>query len=289
MKKPTQLRFYLAALIGLMMMSCEDVIEVDLPTEDPRLIIDAVIRVDASEATTLVEVKVSETNSFFGNVPPADLQQITMSNLDNPGGEGQVLLEEEPGIYRKFFPTDQLIADRWFLQVDFEDEFFVAETRFVPTVPIDNLEFGTEILFDEDDIELIVTFTDEEDRDDFYIFDFDFGNFLVTEDEFYQGQEFEFSYFLDEELEAGEEFEVSILGADEAFYRYMDQIIEQSEGNQGPFETPTLTVRGNLINATEIDNEDTTDNLDNENNFALGYFAIVQEYKQTVTYPGQDE
>ncbi|NND64158.1 MAG: DUF4249 family protein [Flavobacteriaceae bacterium] len=270
--------------------SCEDVIEVDLPTEEPRLIIDAVIRVDASTESTLVTVKVSETNSFFGNVPPANLQQITMSNLDNPGGglQDQVLDEVEPGIYAKLFPTEQLIADRWFLQVDFEDEFYVAEAKFVPTVPIDNLEFGNEILFDEDDTELIVTFTDEDERIDYYIFDFDFGNFLVTDDEFYQGQEFEFSYFYDEDLAPGDEIEVSILGADEAFFRYMDQIIIQSEGNQGPFETPTLTVRGNLINATDIDNDETENNVDNENNFALGYFAIVQEYKQIAVVPEEN-
>ncbi|MEM7187817.1 MAG: hypothetical protein AAF466_14300, partial [Bacteroidota bacterium] len=58
-------------------VSCEDVIEVDLPTEDPRLIIDALIRVDTLQANTLVTVKVSQTNSFFESLPPANLEQIT--------------------------------------------------------------------------------------------------------------------------------------------------------------------------------------------------------------------
>ena len=284
MKKAINSILYICiALISL--VSCEDVIEVDLPTEEPRLIVDALVRVDTALTSTLVTVKVSETNSFFESTPPANLQQITMSNLDNPGGDGQVLLEEEPGsgIYSKLFPTDQLITDRWFLQVDFEDKIFVAEAQYNPTSPIDNLEQGDGSIFGEDDTELIISFTDFPNRTDFYLFDFDFGNFLVSEDEFYQGQSFEFSYFYDQDIEVGDDVEVSIMGINEDFYNYMDLLINQSEGGFGPFETPSITVRGNIINATEIDNDGTFNNVNDPNNFALGYFAIVQEFKQIIT------
>lgn len=274
-------------LLLTMVMSCEDVVEVDVPTEEPRLIIDAVVRVDTSLDFNPVRVKVSLTNSFFGSVPPASLQQITMNNLDNPssgGLETPVLLETEPGsgIYEKFISTEELVRDRWFLAIRYEDTFYVAFAEFTPSVPFDNLEFGTDILFDEDDTELKVTFTDVEERDDFYIFDFDYNNFLVSEDEFYQGQQFEFSYFYDNDLNPGDLLEVSILGADEGFYNYMDLLIQQSEGNFGPFETPAVTVRGNIFNATDIDNIESFDNVGNEENFPLGYFAIVEEYKQTI-------
>lgn len=270
----------------LLMVSCQEVIDVDLPTEEPRLIIDALVRVDTNEAFTKVTVKVSETSSFFESIPAANLQQITLTNLDLPGGgiNPPVLIEETPGsgIYSKVFDTDFLTQGSLFLQIDFEDEFYVATARFVPTVPIDNLVQGDGILFDEDDTEVIVTFTDSDERDDFYLFDFDFGNYLVTEDEFYQGQQFAFSYFYDEALAVGDTLNISIMGVDEDFYTYMDQLILQSEEDFGPFETPALTVRGNFINATNIDNNNNFDNLNDINNFALGYFAIVQEYKETL-------
>ncbi|AVI51526.1 hypothetical protein C5O00_10255 [Pukyongia salina] len=270
----------------LLMVSCQEVIDVDLPTEEPRLIIDALVRVDTNEAFTKVTVKVSETSSFFESIPAANLQQITLTNLDLPGGgiNPPVLIEETPGsgIYSKVFDTDFLTQGSLFLQIDFEDEFYVATARFVPAVPIDNLVQGDGILFDEDDTEVIVTFTDSDERDDFYLFDFDFGNYLVTEDEFYQGQQFAFSYFYDEALAVGDTLNISIMGVDEDFYTYMDQLILQSEEDFGPFETPALTVRGNFINATNIDNNNNFDNLNDINNFALGYFAIVQEYKETL-------
>lgn len=280
---------FILFLISVTYLGCQDVVDVEVPTEEPRLIIDALVRVDTSKATTLVSVKVSETSSFFGSIPPANLQQITLTNLDLPGGgiDPPVLSEEVPGsgIYSKEFATDYLTQGRLFLQVDFDDKFFVAETVFVPSVPIDSLEQGDGILFDDEDTEVIVTFTDNGDRNDYYLFDFDFGNYLVTEDEFYQGQQFSFSYFYDgqdDRLAPGDEVLISLMGVDQGFYNYMNQLIFQSEDDFGPFDTPAVTVRGNFINATEIDNNNTTNNVDHSDNFALGYFAVVQEYKSII-------
>lgn len=277
-------------LLGALMFSCQDVIEVDLPTEEPRLIVDALVRVDTTQAFTEVIVKVSETSSFFESIPPANLRQITLSNLDLPGGgiDPPVLEEEIPGsgIYSKVFDTNYLTEGRLFLQIDFEDKFFVASAEFVPTVPFDSLVQGDEILFDEDDTEVIVTFTDNGEREDFYLFDFDFGNYLVTDDKFYQGQQFEFSYFYDgqdDKLSPGDEVNISIMGVDEDFFNYMNQLILATEEDFGPFDVPSVTVRGNIINATDIDNIDNFDNVENANNFALGYFAVVQEYRETLT------
>ena len=105
---------------------------------------------------------------------------------------------------------------------------------------------------------------------------------MVTEDEFYKGQKFEFSYFYDRRFEPGREIDISILGADESFYNYMDQLIEQTEGAQGPFQTPVATVRGNVFDITGIDNRDLFDNAERPQVFPLGYFAIVQEFKKKI-------
>ncbi len=287
MKNTIRTYFYGAIAVFslvIFMSSCEDVIDVDLPTEEPRLIIDALIRVDTNEAFTKVIVKVSQTSSFFETIPAANIQQLTITNLDIQGGgiDPPVLTEEEPGsgIYSKIFETDYLTQGSLFLQVDFEDKLYVATTQFIPAVPFDKVEQGDGFLFDEEETEVIIAFTDLDVRDDFYLFDFDFANYLVTEDEFYQGQQFEFSYYYDKLLVPGDTVNISLMGVDQEFYNYMDQLITQSEGGFGPFSTPSLTVRGNIINATDIDNINNSNNLNNANNFALGYFAIVQEFKE---------
>lgn len=268
----------------LSFLACEDVIEVDLPNESPRLVVDALVRVDTNEPFTDVVIKVSQTSSFFENNPPANLDQITMINVDNPpsGNEG-ILFEQEPGIYSRTFPTDQLITDNYVLQINFNNEIFIAESRFVPSAELNSITQGDGTLFSDDDVEIIINYTDNVDRTDFYLFDFDFNNFLTSEDTFYQNQEFEFSYFYDENMVQDETAEISIMGIDEEFYNYMNLLLDQSDEFDSPFQTPSVTVRGNIINATEIDNINNSNNVNMNNNFALGYFAIVEEIKETIT------
>lgn len=276
------MRLFAVCALVFSLWSCEDVIEVDTPSEDPRLIVDALIRVDTTTAFTNVRIQVSQTNGFFESIPPVDLQQITLTGLD--GGLSAILLETAPGVYEKEITTAALSSgEEIFLQIDFENEFYVAYATYVPAPQIDELTQGDGFLFDEDDTEVVLRFTDIPDQDNYYVFDFGFGNFLASEDTFYQDQEFIFSYFYDDEVEPGDELTISILGADAPFYNYMNQLVEQSEDDLNPFQTPTLTVRGNLINATEIDNDEFFDNVEMENNFALGYFAIVQEHKASLT------
>ena len=282
MKKFSPKYLFLTLMAVFALSSCEDVIEVDTPTGDRRLIIDALIRIDTASTITEMRVVVGETNGFFETIPPANLQQITISNLDNPLPDAVVFNETEPGVYVKALQTDLLMQDRWLLQIDFEDQFYLAEASFVAAPQIDQLEQGDGFVFDDDDQEIEVTFTDIAGEDNFYIFDFGFGEFLATEDTFYQDQQFVFSWFYDDPFEVGTELPISIFGADANFYNYMNQIIEQSEDEVNPFQTPTLTVRGNFINATDIDNDENVDNVENAQNFALGYFALVQQNTSTI-------
>ena len=281
-----KLAYFLPLL--LFAISCEDVIEVDAPTEPPRLIVDGVIRIDTSEAFTTARIQIRESSSFFEDNSPKTVQQAFIQNPDyigtGPLDENFVLLTEiEPGVYEGTKRTPFFTAGELFLNINDDEERYLARTTFVPTVPIDTLIQGDGTLFSGDETEVKVAFTDNGDRNDFYILDFGFNEYLVTEDEFYQGQQFEFSYFYDDTIEAGMTLTVSIFGADESFYTYMDQVIVQSGGDQGPFQTPVATVRGNIFNVTGIDNIDVFDNVERTDNFALGYFAVVQEFKKTIT------
>ncbi|MEM7187819.1 MAG: DUF4249 family protein [Bacteroidota bacterium] len=255
--------------------SCEDVIEVDVPSEEPRLIIDALIRVDTLQAITNVCVKVTESTSFFETPKPAALEQITLA--------GAVLLEqsEGSGIYCREVSTQQLMQDELFLAIDYKDQIFAAFTNFATGVPIDSLQQGPGGQSD-DETELVVSITDDPDKDNFYLFDFDRAEFLTTEDQFYQGQSFSFSFFYEDELPSGTELDVSLLGITPRFHSYMEKIIEQSESEFDLFDTPAITVRGNILNATDIVTISDLSEANLETNFPLGYFAVVQEYKKTI-------
>ena len=284
----------------LVTVSCEDVIDVEVPTTEQRLNVNALIRVDISQAFIPIEVKVSITNNFFEEIPITEAESIVIlaEELDENGVvinfHSSSLSEKEPnsGIYipdpnfssDQRMPTNILGKNLLFsLLIRHEGRAYLAQTRYVSTVPIDTILQGNGTLFEGDETEIIVSFIDDFERDDFYLFDFDFEEFLVTEDEFYPGQQFEFSYFYDRTFDSGRQIAISILGVDETFYNYMDQIIVQSGDSQGPFQTPAATVRGNIFDVTDLDNLEVFDNVDQPNLYPLGYFAIVQEYKRTIT------
>lgn len=269
------------------LLACEDVIELDIASEEPRLSVDAIIRLDTTQAVTNVKINVGLSSSFFDQNEEVQVDQISIQNLDyvlqGPLDRDFILLfETEPGLYEGSKNTDFFTSGELTLSIRYNDELFLATTTFAPSVPFDDIVQGDATLFSGDETEVVVSFTDTPDQNDYYIFDFGFNEYLVSEDEFYPGQQFEFSYFYDD-IEVGTMLEISILGASESFYTYMDQLIVQSGGNQGPFQTPVATVRGNIINVTGIDNETVKDNVARTNNFALGYFAVVQEFKQTIT------
>lgn len=278
---------FLLAIIFTLTIGCEDVIEVDLNTEPPRLTVDAVIRLDTSNNITTARIKVGLSSSFFETNQNVAVDQIQIQNL---GYEGTgpldqnfiIFREVETGIYEGTKNTSFFTSGELILTIRYNDELFLATTTFAPSVPFDDIVQGDATLFSGDETEVVVSFTDTPDQSNYYVFDFGFNEYLVSEDEFYPGQPFEFSYFYDD-IEPGQTLEISILGANESFYTYMDQLIVQSGGNQGPFQTPVATVRGNVINVTGIDNITVTDNVERTNNFALGYFAVVQEFKQTIT------
>lgn len=280
----------------LTLLSCEDVIEVDLDSEDPRLIVDALIRVDTTQQLTEANIRVSLSSSFFDEIQPAVIDEMSIQNSETGIFIPYEPVPGEPGLYRPFPTTispveDNKIvttalletADSYILTIIYEGESFLARTSFVPTSDIDSITQGEGGLFNEEDTEVIIEFTDNPERQDFYVFDFDFGEFLTSQDEFFSGQQFAFSYFYDTEIEPGDEINISILGAEEAFFNYMNGLLEQSQqGANGPFQTPVATVRGNILKAEGIDNIEIFNNVDRPDDFVLGYFAIAQEFKSSI-------
>nr|WP_299343103.1 DUF4249 family protein [Allomuricauda sp.] len=297
MKKIVYFLFLLAVF-----SACEDVVEIDVPSEEPRLVVNAVIRVDENQEFVPVEVRLTQTSSFFDEITPVSVESAAIFYGVPLEGTPDIfeevfasnLAEVDPGsgIYvpDPNFTTDQRMRTQnvtpdteFILSISYQDRDYAARTRYQRAVPIDDLRQGDETLFDEDDIEIEVTITDVPDVKNFYVMDFDFGEFLALDDQFFDGQEFQFSYFYNRELQSGDQPEISILGADEDFYNYIDLLVEQTQDDGGVFETPAATVRGNVFDVTGLDNIFVFDNVERPEVFPLGYFAVVQEFRQTIT------
>ncbi|WP_271783097.1 DUF4249 family protein [Aquimarina algiphila] len=258
----------------LFFMSCEDVVDIDVPEGEPKLVIDAslefVTQTDGSLRLENEEIKLTMSAPFFDeNTPTVSDATIYITNLTFDFIYNFDELSFEPGTY---IPSNGSFL--WDFESDYEltvihnNETYKATTKIIPSVPIDNVIQGDGTLFEGNEIEIEVSFTDDGNRDDFYLFDFDFSLFLPSEDRFYQGKSFKFSYFYEnpEEVE-GREITIKILGIDQRYFNYSSILIEQSEQDGGnPFQAPPAVLRGNIINTT------------NSDNYPLGYFNLSETY-----------
>lgn len=266
-------RFIYSLLIIFSFSNCEDVVEIDVPEGTPRLIIDASFEFYLSESPQSIEgfVRLSESSPFFDeDIPAVNDATVFIKNLS----DNTVIDFENINANGVYIPNNtninELIPDfdiDYQLTVIHNGETYTAVNRLYPSVPIDNIEQGDDTLFDEDETEVIITFTDDGSRDDFYLFDFDLNLIEVSEDRFYQGQEFSFSYFY-EEMAVGQDITIKILGISERYHDYAEQVIELSDQDSGgPFQVPPSITRGNIINTT------------NSDNFPLGYFNLSEAYR----------
>ena len=138
------------------------------------------------------------------------------------------------------------------IRILYEGEIYESTIeQLLHSSPIDNIEQGYNTLFGGDEKEVIISFTDNEEQDNFYLFDLGDNLYLATKDEFYQGNVFTFSYFYDE-LVAGDEVKIEIMGIDERYFNFMTFLITQTEEGGNPFETTPTTIRGNITNLTTL-------------------------------------
>ncbi|MEW7279242.1 DUF4249 family protein [Aquimarina sp. 2201CG1-2-11] len=263
-----KLTFILAILITT--IGCEDVIDVEVPNGEARLVIDATFEYFRNETPATMEggVKLTLSAPFFNtDVPAVSDATVFLTNM-NDNTIINFIESEEQGF---FIPSEEEFLPEfdtpYQLTVEYKDETYVADATLIPTVPIDDVQQGDATLFDGDETEIIITYTDDATRDDFYLFDFDFNLFITSEDRFYQGKTFGFSYFYDQ-MVSNQEITIKIIGIDEQYFDYATLLIEQSDqGGGNPFQAPPAVLRGNIINKTSPDN------------YALGYFTISEASK----------
>lgn len=244
----------------LMMLSCEEVVEVDLEETPPRLVVEASLLWNMDRLENPLYIRLSTTVPFFDEeIPPAENAKVTVYTSN---GKKYIFKEVEPGVYKhEGFPAEINVI--YELEVIYNDQLYTATSQFVPTPEIEHIVQNDSGGFAGEDIELKAFYTDPAGKDNFYLFRFfNDGLFLqIYNDEFTDGNQ-SFALFSDEELSPGDEVRFEIQGISESFYNYMYILSSQTGTGGGPFQTQPTVVKGNVINTT------------NPDNYAFGYFRL---------------
>lgn len=257
---------YLILLFGIfVIISCEDVIDVDLNEADEKLVIEAnIIKLKGATSNNQF-IRLSKTRGFFEEeITSVDDAEVTITRED---GEVYVFVHDSAGIYRTN-EFEASLMEKYYLNVEVDGEVYSAEETLFPVSTIDSVTQRNDAGFNGDEIELKAYYTDPEGVKNYYLFTFfvnfvDFPTTEIYEDEFFDGNTI-FALYQEEELEPGDEVIIQNFGLSEQFYEYMNVLLGQVGSVGGPFQNQPAVVRGNIINET------------NPENFSYGYFSLSE-------------
>jgi hypothetical protein len=251
-------------LCVLLLLSCDKVVELDLETGDPKIVIDAEIIWKKGTSGSEQSIKISRMAPYYSaDAPKVSGAQVRVENSD---GTIFIFNESEPGIYvcTNFVPVINM-EYKLFAQVD--GQSLTATEKLIAVPQLDKIE--QELMPDITGPDYIVVsfyYRDPVDQVNYYLTDYKSDLFLFAEyasssDEFVNGNEIN-EKFGDPDLKPGKVMEVTHRGISKNFYNYMNLIL--AAANSNPFGAVPGNIRGNIINTTD------------KNNFALGYFRLCE-------------
>ncbi|WP_333600621.1 DUF4249 domain-containing protein [Flavobacterium sp.] len=259
--------YLFAIIMAVLVSSCEDVVNVDLDTAAPRLVIDGSIQWQKGTAGNEQKIKLSTTTGFYDTtIPTVSGALVFVTNSDNVTF---TFTEETPnsGLYlcHDFVPE---IEKTYVLTVVLNGETYTATETLKSVSPITNITQNDQGGFSGTDVEIKTYFNDPGDADNYYLLKYKANinaipSYEVNDDEFFQGNEF-FGYYTNEDIASGNNIDITLYGISKRYSEYMNKLILISMGSGGPFSTPPATVHGNIINQTHPDN------------YALGYFNLSE-------------
>lgn len=253
--------------ISLFFASCEEVVDVDLDTAPPKLVIEAAINWEKGTTGNEQTIKLTTTTGYFENVIPT--VSGALIDIKNSHGEQFNFIEvKKSGVYicSNFKPV---IDEQYTLTVVSRGSRYIATETLKSVAPIMRIEQNNEGGFTGKDIEIKAFYNDPADAANFYLYKYVYSNkikstFYVDEDKFFNGNEF-FSLSDDEDLKIGNEIEITHFGISKQYYNYMSILVSIAGNNVGgPFQSPPATVKGNIVNVT------------NKENYPLGYFSLCE-------------
>lgn len=262
-----KLVFLIAFLTSIFFTSCEDVVDVDLDTAPPKLVIEASINWEKGTTGKQQIVTLTTTTGYFDNlIPIVSGAVVYIKNSKNQQFNFIEVNKSGRYICNDFRPE---INEQYTLTVVNDGNTYTATENLKSVASITRIEQKNDGGFTGKDIEIRSYFTDPVDEENYYLFKYIYSkkvtaSFYVSEDKFYQGNEI-YSSTDDDELKAGDEIEVTHYGISKQYFNYMNILVSIAGSNVGgPFQTPPATVRGNIINTTD------------KSNYPLGYFSLSE-------------
>ena len=263
-----KLQLFFLIIATALVASCEKVIDVDLNTMAPKLVIDASIKWQKGTLGNEQTIKLSTTTSYYSTQIPT-VSGATIFITDAANNIFNFVETAGTGSYicTNFAPV---LNGNYVLTVLLNGEIYTANETLKPVPPIEFIEQKDNAGFSGKDTEIKAFYTDNGATEDYYLFKFKpsftaIPIYFLQEDSNFQGNLI-FGLYRSDKLESGQNFDVTLSGISKQYFNYMRILVSIAGNSSGsPFQSPSATVRGNIINNTT------------EANYPLGYFSLSEQ------------
>lgn len=271
---------HISLVISLLISSCTDVIDVEVPFAGPNLVVEASIAWQKGTIGNVQTVKLSELKPYFDSTTSTIVKGATVKVTNDSNGKEVYFIDQNNGNYTTtaFIPV---VNQSYTLEVVHRGETFIGRETLTPVVKIDRVDQSTENGFSPNAIEVNIYFRDPVDQENYYLTIFQerkdlLPTLLDVSDEFTNGNEMRIFYEKfdneetgEKELQPGDIVDIKFYGVSKTYYNYIRLLIEQNRNGGGPFSTIPAPLKGNCININDPDNS------------ALGYFRLTEVDKRT--------
>lgn len=267
--------FRVLSLLSLLITSCTDVVDVDVPEAAPRLVVEASIDWEKGTRGNAQSIKLSTSTPFFENQTNTGVAGATVSITNTTTNEVFDFTDEGEGLYTTF-SFRPVLNQTYILEINYEGETYIAEETMTSVVAIDEIRQSRTSGFDDEALGVDIFFNDPPNEENFYFFRFKeegdlFPELLALPDEFTDGNRLEVFFEKEEDEDANiEEFmpgdiaNIKFYGISKQYFNYIDILIDQFENASNPFGTVPASLKGNCINPA------------NPENYAFGYFRLTE-------------
>jgi hypothetical protein len=262
-----------SSIIGAMILfsSCEKVIDVDLNTSEPRIVIEGKISTDTADKATVrlsQSVNFDESNSF----PPVTNAIVTIT--DQTINRTDTLKEVQAGLYQAA-QLRGVEGHTYFLTIKAGDKTFTATTNLPAKVNLDDIEIRAQAFFGNTDYQIIPKFKDpvgignnyrfvlsvnDKMQNDIFVLNDELSDGVVNGRPLFRQRSSDST----ENIGIGDRITLEMQCIDKAVYDYFSTL--SGDGGGGPGG-------GSATPANPISNI---------NGGALGYFAAFTKQKRTV-------
>ncbi len=260
---------------AFLITSCQDVIDVPLTSASPRLVVDASINWQKGTIGATQKIILTTTTNYYGTaIPAASGATVSVTNGDNT--TFNFIEDGTTGIYIcTNFKCK--IGDTYTLFILYKGESYFATETMKSVAAINRIEQKSDGGFLKDQYEVLFYFKDEANIENYNLARFlpnylKVPTFYASDDRFTDGQVVNWNYS-EKDLKPGNTLEFTHYGISKPYYNYMSILISVAggSGGGGPFQTAPVSVRGNVVNQTNIEN------------YALGYFNASETEKIVYT------